>query len=133
MSIYFFTGAAIFSIVPLLFLFKIHAERVQENPDNFNEIQKRFFISVSISKVIPALLLIMGITIMEKVPVDKLIIPWLIILFALVYGIYYIVSFKRLPITGDPKLAVNTLVNLALPFIFSIPLMAALFLFLLME
>jgi|SRR5699024_217792 len=133
MSTYFFTAAAFFSVAPLLVLFKINAEKVKEEPDNFNEIQKRFFISVSVSKIIPALLIIMGITQMNKVAVDQLIIPWIIILFILVYGIYYILSFKRLPLKGDPKLAVNTLVNLALPFIFSIPLMSAVFLFLMME
>lgn len=133
MAIYLFPGAGVFSVVALVFLFKIYAEKVQEDPDNFNEIQKKFFIGVTVSKIIPALLLIMGITIMDKVAVDKLVIPWLIILFALIYGIYYILSFKRLPLSGDPKLAVNTLVNLALPFIFSIPLMAAVFLFLMME
>lgn len=133
MAIYLFTGAAVFSVLPLIVLFKIHAEKVQEDPDHFNEIQKKFFIGVTVSKIIPALLLIMGITTMDKVALEQLIVPWVIILFALIYGIYYILSFKRLPLTGDPKLAVNTLVNLALPFIFSIPLMAAVFLFLMLE
>lgn len=133
MAIYLFTGAAIFSILPLIFLFKIHVEKAQEEPNNFNQIQKQFFIRVSVSKIIPALLLILGIITMDEASVEQLVIPWLIILFSLVYGVYYIVSFKRLPLTGEPKLAVNTFVNLALPFIFSIPLMAALFLFLMLE
>src|SRR5690625_286029 len=75
----------------------------------------------------------MGITQMKDVPVDQLIIPWLIILFSLVYGMYYIVSFKRRPFEGKPKIAVDTFVNLAIPFIFSIPLMSAVFMFLMME
>ncbi|HLS35890.1 MAG TPA: hypothetical protein VK061_06605 [Bacillota bacterium] len=133
MAVYLFTGAAVLSIIPLIFIFKINAEKLAEEPDNFNEIQKRFFISVLVSKVIPALLIIMGITQMKDVPVDQLIIPWLIILFSLVYGIYYIVSFKRRPFEGKPKIAVDTFVNLAIPFIFSIPLMSAVFMFLMME
>lgn len=130
MAVYFFTGAAVFSIIPFVYLVKINMEKVQKDPQNFNEIQKKFFISVTVSKILPALLLILGIIQMQNVRIEQVIIPWVIILIALVYGIYYILSFRRLPLTGAPKEAVNTLATLALPFIFSIPLMAAVFLFL---
>lgn len=133
MSVYFFTGAAIFSVAPLLYLFKIHADQVKEDPDNFNEIQKTFFIQVSISKILPALLIILGITLMDEISMNQLFIPLAIILITLGYGIYYILSYKKLPLTGKPKVAVNTLSNLALPFIFSIPIMASIFLFLMLE
>lgn len=130
MAIYFFIGAALFSIAPLMVLYKLNVEKVKNDPDNFNHIQKRFFISVTVSKILPALLLILGITQMETVMLEQLVIPWLIILVALIYGVYYVLSFKKLPIEGKSKEAVNTLSTLTIPFIFSIPIMAALFLFL---
>lgn len=133
MAIYFFLGAAVFSIIPLLYLYKINIEKVQTDPENFNQIQKSFFIGVSISKILPALLLVLGIVQMEDVAIEQLIIPWLIILLVLLYGIYYILSFKKLPLKGQAKVAVQALSTVALPFIFSIPLMAAFFLFLMMN
>lgn len=129
MAIYLFTGAAIFSVIPLLILVKIYMEKVKQDPHNFNELQKKFFIRILISKIFPTLLLVLAMTQMENIHRAQAIIPWLIILFVLIYGIYYILSFKKLPLKGAAKEAVHILATLSLPFIFSIPLIAACLLF----
>src|SRR5690625_1795551 len=60
MSMYYFTAAVAFSVIPISFIFKIYMDRLKENPNNQAEIQKNFFIWVFISEIIPIIFVVFG-------------------------------------------------------------------------
>lgn len=133
MNAYIFVAAALASVIPLLAIINISVKKMLANPSQALQIQKQFFIAVAISKITPVVLLILGIVKLTYVDdISELYIPWLIILISVVFGLFFVKKLKQLPENDDEKLAVNTLISIARPLLFSIPLMAIAFLFLMM-
>lgn len=128
MTVYIFVAAAIFSVIPLLVIFKVNINKLIENPAQITEIQNRFLISVALSKIVPVILLIFGIIKMSTIDMNSLLIPLAIIIIVVIYGFFFISSQKNVHENEDVKYAINTLTTIARPLIFSIPLMAIVFL-----
>lgn len=130
LNIYIFVAAAVVAVIPVLVIVKKNVNKLIANPEEFNTVQKQFFIGVALSKIVPVILLVYGI--IKITPVEDysdLYLPWAIILLTILFGLYFITSQKKLATSRDEKMAVNTLITIARPLVFSIPLMAAIFLF----
>lgn len=129
MNVYIFVAAAVFSVIPLLVIFKVNINKLIEDPSQMPKVQGQFLIGVALSKIVPVILLIFGIIKMTTINMDSLYVPIAIIIIVVAYGLYFISSQKNIDEDKDVKLAVNTLTTIARPLIFSIPLMAIVFLF----
>lgn len=133
MSAYIFVAAALASVIPFVVIINMSVKKMIENPNQALQIQKQFLIAVAVSKITPVFLLIVGIVKITYVEdISVLYLPWLIILVTIVVGLFFITKLKQLPDNEDAKLAVNTLISIARPLLFSIPLMAIAFTFLMM-
>lgn len=133
MNVYIFVVAALLSVIPVVVVFKNCVNRLKEDPQTMKKVQKQFFIGAALSKIVPAILLMYGI--IKMTPVDsisKLFIPWAIILATVIGSLVFIGSQKDPEGNEDVKYNVNTLVTITRPHLFTIPLMAAVFMFLMM-
>lgn len=133
MNVYIFVAAAVFSVIPLLVIFKVNINQLIKDPKQFPEVQKKFLVGVALSKIVPVILLVFGIVKMTPVDFDKLLIPLLIIMIVVMFGFIFISSQKMSNGNKDVKFAVNTLTSIARPLIFSIPLMAIVFMILMTQ
>lgn len=130
LNAYIFVLAAVLAVIPIIVIFKINIDKVIEDPNEITMIQRNFFIGIALSKIIPVILLFYGIIKMTHISdISKLYIPWIIILGVVVYAFFYISSKNKLDVDQDTKLAISTLVTIARPLTFSIPIMAAALLF----
>lgn len=131
MNAYIFVAAAIFAVIPFSIIFKINVNKLIENPEQINTIFKHFFIGVALTKIIPVILLIFGIIkLTDGVEISTLYIPWLIIIIVSVAGYSIVSAQKNLNLDERTQIAVNTLTTIARPLLFSIPIMSAIFIFL---
>jgi len=129
MNAYIFVAAAVLSVISLLVIFKVNINKLIEDPSQLPKVQRDFLISVGLSKIVPVILLIFGIIKMTTIKIDNLLIPLAIIIVVVIYGFIYISSAKKtINKKEDVIFAVNTLVTIARPLTFSIPLMAVVFL-----
>lgn len=129
MNAYIFVAAAVLSVISLLVIFKVNINKLIEDPSQLPKVQRDFLISVGLSKIVPVILLIFGIIKMTTIEINNLLIPLAIIIVVVIYGFIYISSAKKtINKKEDVIFAVNTLVTIARPLTFSIPLMAVVFL-----
>lgn len=131
LNVYIFVAAALLAVVPVVIIFNGCVNRLKEDPQTMKNVQKRFFIGAALSKIVPAILLMYGI--IKMTPVDsisKLFIPWAIIGATVIGSLLFIGSQKDPEGNEDVKYTVNTLVTITRPHIFTVPLMAAVFMFL---
>lgn len=130
MNAYIFVAAAVFAVVPLVIILKMTINKLIKNPKDINAIFRRFFIGVALSKIVPIILLIFGMIKMTKgMDISNLYIPWAIIFIVLAYSVSFISGQKNLDVPKGTQVQVDTLTSIAKPLLFSIPLMAAVFLF----
>lgn len=129
MNAYIFVAAAVFSVIPLLVIFKVNINKLIEDPSQMPKVQKHFLIGVALSKIVPVILLIYGMIKITTFDMTSLIVPLTVIVIVVAYGYFFISSHKNVKEREDAKIAVNTLTTIAKPLIFSIPLMAIVFLF----
>ena len=133
MNVYIFVAAALLAVVPVVVIFKKCVDQLKQDPHSMKKVQKQFFIGAALSKIVPAILLMYGIIKMTPVDaVSKLFIPWAIIGATVIGSLVYIGSQKDPEGSKDVKYTVNTLVTITRPHVFTVPLMAAVFMFLMM-
>src|SRR5699024_6032749 len=133
LNVYIFVVAALLAVVPVVVIFKKCVDKLKEDPYSMNKIQKQFFIGVELSKIVPAILLVYGIIKMTAVEsVSKVFIPWAIIGATVIGSLLYIGSQKDPEGNKDVKYTVNTLVTITRPHVFTVPLMAVVFMFLML-
>lgn len=131
MNAYIFVAAAVLAVVPLIIILKMTIKKLIKTPEDINEIFKRFFIGVALSKIVPVILLVFGIIKLTKgVDISTLYIPWAIILVILAFAVSFIAAQKNLDVPESTQVQINTLATIARPLIFSIPLMSAAFIYL---
>lgn len=131
MNAYIFVVAAILAVVPVLIVFKVGVNQLLEHPGDMKKVQRNFFIGAALSKIVPAILLVYGIIKMTPIAsIQTLFIPWGIIAVVVIGGLMFIESQKNPDGGGDVKTNVNTLVTITRPHLFTVPLMAVVFLFL---
>src|SRR5699024_9055420 len=123
----------VLSVIPVVILVRYHVKKLEEDPQQLNDIQKKFFIGVAVSKIIPIALIITGMIVRATVSgdVNDLIIPWVLIGAVVVYGFYDISSQKSDHPDEQVRVAVITLITIARPLVFSVPIMSAIFLYML--
>lgn len=130
-SAYIFVFAAILSIVLVIYVLNINIKKTNDNPEHFPEIQKQFMLGVAISKIPPSFIIVLGIFIMpSQVSIYSLILPWLIIIISVIYGLRHVGKKKNEPIKREAIPGRNLLVTNARPLLVTIPIMAAAFIFL---
>src|SRR5699024_2000139 len=89
LNAYIFVAAAILAVILVLILVKVNVNKLIDDPEQFNYVQKRFFIGMALSKVIPAILLVVGIVNLTPVnDYSDLYLPWGIIVITVLYGIH---------------------------------------------
>lgn len=133
LNVYIFVAAALLSVIPVVVVFKNCVNRLKKDPQSMKKVQRQFFIGAALSKIVPAILLMYGIIKMTPVDsVSKLFIPWAIILATVIGSLVFIGSQKDPEGNEEVKYNVNTLVTITRPHLFTIPLMAAVFMFLMM-
>lgn len=131
MNAYIFVAAAVLAVIPFAIIFKIHINQLIENPEQINTIFKRFFIGVALSKIVPVILIVFGIIkLTDGVEISTLYIPWLIIAIVSIAGYSIVSAQKNLNVNEQTQVAINTLTTIARPLLFSIPIMSAIFIFL---
>lgn len=130
MSLYLFVTAGLLSVVSLVLIFKWAYDRVLDDPKQFVKTQRKFFIYAALSKIIPVVLIIFGLIHMSPLEKKSLPLPMGIIIAFLIYGLYFISSQRPKDATEDAQHAAYLLKFIARPLLFSIPLMALVFLFL---
>src|SRR5699024_9120884 len=128
---YVFVFAAIVSILLVIYVLNVNIKKVVKNPEHFSEIQKQFMLGMAIGKVPPSLIIVFGILKMPSgVSISSLIIPWLIILIAVIFGIRHVSLKRNEEVRRDSIAARNLLVTNTRPLLVTIPLMASAFIFL---
>lgn len=131
MNAYIFVAATVFSVIPLLIIITVCVNKLIADPKQALQIQKYFFISVALSKILPVVLLIFGIMKLTQVDdISMLYLPWLLIISLVGFGLFYITKQKNLDVSDESKIAILTLISIARPLLFSIPFMAIAFIFL---
>lgn len=131
MNVYIFVAAALLAVIPVVIVFKNCVNQLKKDPHTMKTVQKKFFIGAALSKIVPAILLMYGIIKMTPVAsISTLFIPWAIIAVAVIGSLAYIGSQKDPEGNKDVVYNVNTLVTITRPHIFTVPLMAAVFMFL---
>lgn len=131
MNAYIFVAAAVFSVIPILVVLKVNINKLIEHPANKEAIQKQFLIGVALSKIIPVILMLFGIIKLTKVTdMSQLYLAWGIILLVVLGAVLYIFKQKKLDLKGNVKEAVNALIAISTPLVFTIPFMAVAFMFL---
>lgn len=131
LNAYIFVVAAILAVVPVLIVFKVGVNQLLEHPSDMKKVQRNFFIGAALSKIVPAILLVYGIIKMTPIAsIQTLFIPWGIIAVVVIGGLMFIESQKNPDGGDDVKTNVNTLVTITRPHLFTVPLMAVVFLFL---
>lgn len=130
MNTYIFVAAAVLAVAPLIIIVKMTIKQLIERPEDINAIFRKFFIGVALSKIVPVILLVFGIIKMTKgLDISDLYIPWAIIFIVLAYAVSFIGSQKNLDVPDHTQVQVDALTSIARPLLFSIPLMSAVFLF----
>lgn len=128
---YIFVLAAIVSILLVIYVLNVNIKKLIKNPEHFTEIHKQFMLGVAISKVPPSLIIIFGIIRMPSdTTIGSLIVPWLVIIAAVIYGLRYIGNKRKEPIKREIAPARDVLITNARPLLVTIPLMASAFIFL---
>lgn len=131
MNAYIFVAAAIVAVISFSIIFKFYIDKLVKKPEDINEIFRHFFIGVALSKIIPVILLIFGIIkLTDGVEISTLYIPWLIIIIVSVGGYSVVSAQKNLNVDKQTQVAIDTLTTIARPLLFSIPIMSAVFIFL---
>lgn len=131
MNVYIFVTAAVLAVLPIVVIFKKGVDQLKEDPTTMKKVQRQFFIGALLSKIVPAILLMYGI--IKMTPVDaisKLFIPWGIIGAVVIGSLAFIGSKKDPEGNEQVKETVNMLVTITRPHVFTVPLMAAVFMFL---
>lgn len=130
-NIYLFVSAALLAVISVAVIFKVLSNRLKGNPESYNQIQKNLFIGVAMSKIVPVIILIFAILRMPSgVAIDRLFIPWALIIVVVATSFFYISGQRKLNLEPHAQRAVNTLVMVTRPHLFSIPVMAIVFLYL---
>lgn len=128
---YIFVLAAIISILLVIYVLNVNIKKVKQNPEHFSEIQKQFMLGMAIGKVIPSLVIVFGIFKMpSNIPISSLIIPWIIIIIAVIFGFKYVGKKKEEDIDRVIAPARDLLITNTRPLIVTIPIMSAAFIYL---
>ena len=130
MNTYIFVVAAVVSIFSVYFVLKHLLKDVIENKVPFEQTQKKFLLGMFMSKIIPLILLIFGIIKMSYKELNELYIPIAIILIAAIIGLFLIEKVKKDNKTEPTKVYINYLITFTRPLMFTLPIMAIAFLYL---
>lgn len=132
-NIYMFVAAALLSVIPVLVIFKVFLNRLKEDPYQMARVQKNFFIGVAMTKILPVILLILAIFRMPSgISMERLYVPWILIGVTMIGGFIYVSmqKGKHQNESEDARRTINTLVTITRPHLFTVPIMAIVFLYL---
>lgn len=125
---YLFVAAAALAVIPILFFFKISMEELKENPSEKNKIQANFFKWVAISEALPILLIVLGIMNLNSVSsIEELYSPGLIVVVLMVVAVLFIFLQKSIGVPQEVKVFVKTFAMIGLIITNAIPLVAIVF------
>jgi len=125
MSMYYFTAAVIFSVIPISFIFKIYMDRLKENPDNRAEIQRNFFIWVFISEIIPIIFVVFGfINMAPAETMGDLLLPGIITLVVIAFGVFFVILQLFVDVPGELRGVYTVFTMIAMSLMLSFPIIA---------
>ena len=130
MGLYIFVLAAALAVFGILFFFKRNVERIKEDPSQYPEAQKNFFIGTAISEALPIVLLVLGFANQPKAPLEEIYLPLVIVGFLLIFSIFFIFLQRAVGVDEDSKPFVTNFSLIAVTVSVSIPIIAIVFLFL---
>jgi len=130
-NIYIFVAAAVFSVLPIVVIYKVNLEKLIADPRSYDAVQKSFFIGAALSKIVTIILLIFGIIKMSPLQeTSQLVLPVFIILVLIGYSTMYIMSKRKADYPEETKRVVKTLSTITLPHLYTVPIMALFFIIL---
>jgi len=133
LNIFIFVAAAVFNSLPILVIYKVHINKIMKDPRSYSAIQRSFFIGAAMSKIIPIILLIFGIIKMSSVEsANEIIVPVAVVIAFIIIPVIYILKQRSGDYPADVKQGVRTLSTITLPHVFSVPIMALVFIFLML-
>ncbi|HLQ84225.1 MAG TPA: hypothetical protein VK121_10355 [Pseudogracilibacillus sp.] len=130
MNSYIFVVAAVVSVFSVYYVLNRLINEVKTDQVPFKETQKKFLIGIFLSKIIPLIFLFYGIFKMTPKDLSDLYIPWIIIGIAAIIGLVLIEKVKKDNKNEATEVYINYLITFTRPLMLTLPLMSAVFLYL---
>ncbi|WP_010099224.1 hypothetical protein [Ornithinibacillus scapharcae] len=130
---YYFAFAAILAVISILLVFKKNVDKLKENPEEYGNIQTKFFIGVAIAETIPLILIVFGL--MNASPassMEDLYIPGAIVIFSMIFAAFFIFLQRSVGVPEESKQKVTHFSMLVLMLINAIPIVSLVGLFMMM-
>jgi len=127
---YIFVVAAVVSVFSVYYVLNRLINEVKTDQVPFKETQKKFLIGIFLSKIIPLIFLFYGIFKMTPKDLSDLYIPWIIIGIAAIIGLVLIEKVKKDNKNEATEVYINYLITFTRPLMLTLPLMSAVFLYL---
>lgn len=133
-SSYFFMLAVIIAILGISVNFKIHIEKLKENPANRNIIQSRFLIGVALIEVIPIILIVFGFMNLTSVSsINELTIPGFVTILTALLGIFFAFMQSKVDVTDEARGTINTFTYIGISLMMSFPIIAIISMFIMLN
>lgn len=130
MNSYIFVVAAVVSVFSVYYVLNRLINEVKTDQVPFEKTQKKFLIGIFLSKIIPLIFLFYGIFKMTPKNLSDLYIPWTIIGIAAIIGLVLIEKVKKDNKNEATEVYINYLITFTRPLMLTLPLMSAVFLYL---
>ncbi len=130
MNSYIFVVAAVVSVFSVYYVLNRLINEVKTDQVPFEKTQKKFLIGIFLSKIIPLIFLFYGIFKMTPKDLSDLYIPWIIIGIAAIIGLVLIEKVKKDNKNEATEVYINYLITFTRPLMLTLPLMSAVFLYL---
>ncbi len=130
MNSYIFVVAALVSIFSVYYVLYRLINEVKADQIPFEKTQKRFLIGIFLSKIVPLIFLFFGIFKMTAKDLSDLYIPWIIIGLAAIIGLVLLEKIKKDNKNEIKEVYINYLITFTRPLMLTLPLMSAVFLYL---
>src|SRR5690625_431029 len=125
MSMYYFTAAVAFSVIPISFIFKIYMDRLKENPNNQAEIQKNFFIWVFISEIIPIIFVVFGFLHMAPAEtMGDLLLPGILIIVIIAFVVFFVLLQLFVDVPEERRWMYTVFTMIAISLVLSFPIIS---------
>ncbi|MGE8204891.1 hypothetical protein ACQKP0_10035 [Heyndrickxia sp. NPDC080065] len=124
-SVYYFMFAVIIAVIGIAINFKIHMDKLKENPANRESIQSKFFIGIAIIEVIPIILVIFGFMNLTPVSnINELLLPGIITILSALLGLLFVFLQSKVDVTEEAKGMINTFTFIGFTLMMTFPIIA---------
>lgn len=117
--------AVIIAVLGIAVNFKIHIEKLKEDPSRSGSIQSKFFIGVALVEAIPIILVVIGFTKLTTVSsFNEILLPGIITIITALFGILFVFLQSKVDVTKASKGVINTFTYIGIMLIMAFPIIA---------